>query len=92
MFKTKFSGHKTNLGRHCPRMRRRGYGAGGPKLVNGLSKSRCTVAFLTPNITNFLFYQRRRNSGRAGGTVEKFMAMEMHLKNKKNRYQYACFC
>jgi len=54
---------------------------GGPKLVNGLPKSRGIVAFSTQNITNFLFYQGRWNSGRSGGTVEKFMTMEIYLKN-----------
>jgi len=63
---------------------------GGPKLVNGLSKSRGIVVFLTQNIINLLFCQRHRNSSftrdtgsRSGGTVEKFMAMEIYFQKTK---------
>jgi len=36
------------------------------------------------NITNFLFHQGCQNSGRAGGTVEKFVEMEIYFfKNNK---------
>ena len=70
-------------GRHCPRMRRRGCGLGRSKAFKWLSKSRDVVAFLTQNITNFLFYQGRRNSDRSGGAVEKFMAMEIYFKKNK---------
>jgi len=78
MFETKFSGHKKRLGKALPLNVLPWLWARGV-LVNGLSKSRGIVAFLTQNITNFLFYQGHQNSGRSGGTVEKFMAMETYF-------------
>jgi len=78
MLKTKFSGHK-EIGKALPPNAPPWLRAWGePKLVNELSKSRGIVAFLTQNITNFLFYQGHRNIGRSGGTVENFMAMEIY--------------